>query len=129
MLRRRDVKGSNRREGAEADTAENSGMMAVLVLDRDKVPTAFARYGHGSERSRMCWRACLVLVLSTRRPVRLSRLGVRKVGQAAADNASEPGTSRRGDGIISHGALVTWRSAQLTCQRKDRGVPKSPCVS
>ena len=96
MLRRRDVKGSNRREGAEADTAENSGMMAVLVLDRDKVPTACvlfpARYGHGSERSRMRWRVCLVLALSTRRPVRLSRLGVRKVGQAAADNASEPGT-------------------------------------
>jgi hypothetical protein len=33
MLRRRDVKGSNRREGAEADTAENSGMMAVRLAD------------------------------------------------------------------------------------------------
>jgi hypothetical protein len=35
MLRRRDVKGSNRREGVEADTVENSGIMVVLVLDRD----------------------------------------------------------------------------------------------
>jgi hypothetical protein len=92
MPKRRDVKGLNCREKAEADTAENSGIMAMLIFDRDKVLTAFARYGHGSERSRICWRVCLVLALSTRRPVRLSRLGVRKVGQAAADNASEPGT-------------------------------------
>jgi len=76
MLRRRDIKGSNRREGAEADTA-------VLALDRDKVPTTcmlfLARYGHGSERSRMCWRVCLVLALSIGRPVRLSRLGVERL--------------------------------------------------
>jgi hypothetical protein len=30
MLRRRDVKGSNRREGAEADTAENSGIWSRI---------------------------------------------------------------------------------------------------
>jgi hypothetical protein len=94
MLRRRDVKGSNRREGAEADTAEKLGNDGSAG-PRQRLTACMlfpARYGHGSERSRMRWRVCLVLALSTRRPVRLSRLGVRKVGQAAADHASEPGT-------------------------------------
>jgi hypothetical protein len=38
MLRRGDVKGSNRREGAEADTAENSGMMAVVSDVLESLP-------------------------------------------------------------------------------------------
>jgi hypothetical protein len=35
MLKRRDVKGLNRREGAEADTVKNSGMMAMLIFDKN----------------------------------------------------------------------------------------------
>jgi hypothetical protein len=55
MLKKRDVKDSNRREGAKADTAKKLGNDGSAG-PRQRL-TAYrlfpARYGHRSERSRM----------------------------------------------------------------------------